>query len=306
MIAALGRPPRTLAVICLWIPATLWLDRFADVPGQVMLGLITSALLGLLLVPRPPVVRWQVGVVVVFATVVEVVFSGWLGVYEYRLGAVPAYVPAGHGLVYLAALDFAQWPLVRRRAGAVVTACSLVVAAVAVYALLGTRNDVLGAFWAVCLLAFLRYGRMPLLYVGAFGVVSYLEVLGTRWQVWTWQPVDTIAGWVPMGNPPSVAAGGYGWFDLVAVFLAAPLVGWVRARRDHRPAMRPSSSSCSSPLEVTALPAVSTADPSKPDIRPPASVTIGTSAATSQMLNSGSAAASTMPSATMTWDQKSP
>ena len=26
----------------------------------------------------------------------------------------------------------------------------------------------------------------------------------------------TIVGWVPMGNPPSVAAGGYGWFDLVS------------------------------------------------------------------------------------------
>ena len=78
----------------------------------------------------------------------------------------------------------------------------------------------LGFFWYLCLLAFLRWGRSTLLYVGAFVVVSYLEILGTAWGVWTWMPVDTIMGWVPMGNPPSIAAGGYGWFDLYAVLLA--------------------------------------------------------------------------------------
>jgi hypothetical protein len=44
-------------------------------------------------------------------------------------------------------------------------------------------------------------------------------------------PRDTILGWVPMGNPPSIAAGGYGWFDLYAVLLAPTLVAaWDRRR----------------------------------------------------------------------------
>jgi len=35
---------------------------------------------------------------------------------------------------------------------------------------------------------------------------------------------DTIMGWVAQGNPPSIAAGGYGWFDLYAILLAPTLV----------------------------------------------------------------------------------
>ena len=50
-----------------------------------------------------PVVRAQTAVVVVFATVVEYVFSPTLEVYTYRFDNVPAFVPPGHGLVYLSA-----------------------------------------------------------------------------------------------------------------------------------------------------------------------------------------------------------
>jgi hypothetical protein len=242
-----------------------------------------------------------VGIVVAFATVVELVFSGWLGVYEYRLGMVPAYVPAGHGLVYLAALDVGDWRWARRHARMLVRVTVAVVVVVAVYALLGTRTDVLGAFWALCLLGFLRWGRAPLLFVGAFWVVSWLEVLGTRWGVWTWQPYDTIVGWVPMGNPPSVAAGGYGWFDLAAVAGAGWLVARVQAWRSRR-----STSSWSSPFDVSAEDPRKADPPDQSVILPPASATTGTSAAMSHRLSSGSGATSTQPSATIMWDQKSP
>lgn len=293
--------PRGLAVILLWIPVTLWLDRTASLPGQIALGVITTVLLVVLTATKPTIVRWQVVIVVAFATVIELVFSGWLGVYEYRLGAVPAYVPAGHGLVYLAALDFGDWKWAQRHARLLVRGTVVVVIVVAVYALLGTRNDVLGAFWALCLLGFLRWGRAPLLFVGAFWVVTWLEVLGTRWAVWTWQPVDTIAGWVPMGNPPSVAAGGYGWFDLVAVagagWLAAKIQSWFNHGR---------TASSSSPLVVSADVPSKTGTSVHEVIDPPASTTTGTSAAMSHRFNSGSGATSTQPSATRTWDQKSP
>ena len=107
-------------------------------------------------------------------------------------------------------------------------AIGLTVAVASVWAfwglLLSPRQDVLGFFWYLCLLAFLRWGRSTLLYVGAFAMVSYLEILGTWWGVWEWMPRDTIMGWVAQGNPPSIAAGGYGWFDLYAVLLAPALL----------------------------------------------------------------------------------
>ena len=87
------------------------------------------------------------------------------------------------------------------------------------------RADVLGLFWYGCLLGFLAWGRSRMLYVGAFVVVTYLELIGTALGTWTWQPYDPT-GLVSMGNPPSGAAGGYGWFDLAAITLAPVLLEW--------------------------------------------------------------------------------
>ena len=219
---------RTSLTVLLWIPLVLGVDRVASAQVQLLLGVLTWALLAALLWKASPLLRAQTLVVVAFATVVEYVFSGWLGVYEYRLGHVPAYVPPGHGLVYLAALGMGA-ALAARPALARAAVASTVVAAV-VLASWGLwwspRPDMLGAFWCLCLLGFLAWGRNRLLYVGAFVAVTWLELLGTVWGVWTWMPRDTILGIVTIGNPPSVAAGGYGWFDLAAVAAAPVLLAW--------------------------------------------------------------------------------
>ena len=125
------KSPRSLLIIAAWIPAALYLDTWVSTTGQWVLGMLTTGLLVWLTALQPTLVRWQVGIVVVFATVIELVFSGWLGVYEYRLGAVPAYVPAGHGLVYLAALDFGAWGWAQRHARWIVRLTVVAVVAVA-------------------------------------------------------------------------------------------------------------------------------------------------------------------------------
>jgi len=217
-----------------WIPAVLGMDRLVGLPGQRVLGLLTWALLLGLLRRESPHTRAQVAVVVVFATLVEYCFAGWLGVYVYRLHNVPAFVPPGHGLVYLAALSIGRSALARVHRRPLVTATVAVGGAWAIWGLaLSPRPDVLGAFWFGCLLAFLAWGRQPAVYAGAFLVVSALELLGTGLGTWRWALVDPITGWVSMGNPPSGAAGGYGWFDAAAIALAPGLVraaGVVRSR----------------------------------------------------------------------------
>jgi hypothetical protein len=280
---------RALLVAVIWIPAVLWCDRYVDLAGQLVLGAITWALLLFWLSHETRLVRAQTAVVIGIAAVIELVFSGWLGVYVYRLEHVPAYVFPGHGLIYLAALAFARLPVVRRNARPAVRATVVVAGAWALWGLLiSPRHDVLGFFWYLCLLGFLRWGRSTLLYVGAFVAVSYLELVGTGWGVWTWQPVDTIMGWVPMGNPPSIAAGGYGWFDLYAVLLAPALVAAYRRRRpvfavpEGDPQLRAAiTASCSSPLLDTPLPRSGPSTPSTPVNFPPASVTTSETPATS-------------------------
>jgi hypothetical protein len=226
MNALVGEWSTPLAVL-VWIPLTLGLDSRSTLSQQYLLGLLTWALLVWLLRRESRLVQVQTVVVIAFATAVEYTFSPLLEVYTYRFDNVPSFVPPGHGLVYLAALAMARTRLFTRYSRQMVT---VTVVAGGLYALWGVsplapRADVLGLFWYLCLLGFLLWGRSRLLYVGAFFVVTYLELIGTQLEVWSWAPYDPT-GLVAMGNPPSGAAGGYGWFDLAAITVAPVLVGW--------------------------------------------------------------------------------
>lgn len=242
---------RTSVAVLAWIPATLLADVGGDLARQRVLGFVAWALLAWLLVGESALVRAQTVVVVAFATAVEYTCSPWLGFYTYRLDNVPAFVPPGHGLVYLGALCLGRSSLVRSHARGLVTATVVAAGLYAAWGMtpLAPRPDVLGLLWFGCLVGFLAVGRSRLLYVGAFWVVTVLELLGTWLGTWTWAAQDPT-GWVSMGNPPAVAAGGYGWFDLAAVLGAPVLLSWVaRLRRGWRagqPAGVVSSASTSS------------------------------------------------------------
>jgi FtsH-binding integral membrane protein len=227
----------TAAAVMGWIGLVLLADAApfpdrAEVLRQLVLGGLTWAGLVLALRREPPTVRAQTLLVVALATAVEYTFSPLLGAYTYRIGTVPLFVPPGHGLVYLAALSVGRSDLVRRHSRALVAGTVLVGGGWATAGLLADRPDQLGAFWYLCLVGFLAWGRSRLLYVGAFVVVSYLELAGTALGTWAWAVSDPVWGVVGQGNPPSGAAGGYGWFDLYALLLAPrALRGWAAVRR---------------------------------------------------------------------------
>lgn len=217
-----------------WLSVVLWLDRAAGGGGiwlQRGLGLLTWLVLVAALVRVTPLVRAQTVVVVAFATVVEYVFSPTLHVYVYRFDNVPAYVPPGHGLVYLSAFALGHAAVVANRQRLWEVGVVVVGGLWAAYGvLLAERPDALGAFWFVCLVLFLAYGPSKPVYIGAFVVVSWLELLGTHLGNWEWGTTD-FTGWVSIGNPPSGAAGGYGWFDLVALLVAPRLLAVIGRRR---------------------------------------------------------------------------
>jgi hypothetical protein len=223
------RPPIP-AVVALWVAVALGLDAGASLTQQRLLGLGTWTLLLVLLRGECRATRVQVGVVVVFASTMEYVFAGWLGVYVYRLHNVPAFVPPGHGLVYLAALAIGRSAWAHRTSWLLpttLTACG----AWAVWGLvLSPTLDVLGAAWFGCLLVFARRGKSPLVYAGAFLIVSYLEVVGTSVGTWAWQQHDPT-GLIAIGNPPSGIAGGYAWFDAAGLAFTPRLLRWWDRRR---------------------------------------------------------------------------
>jgi hypothetical protein len=155
----------------------------------------------------------------VFATVGEVTGSLVWGVYHYRLHNLPLFIPPAHGLVYLTGVAVAGLVPARRLvAAAAGGAAGWAVAGLTVL----PRLDVAGAVGVPILLVFLWRSRFRAAYAGVFVVVAALELYGTSIGTWRWAPVLPGLG-LPDGNPPSGAASGYVWFDVMAL-LAAPSI----------------------------------------------------------------------------------
>jgi hypothetical protein len=215
-----------------YFAGVLWLDRYVDTEQQLLLGASTWIVLLVACRGLGPERLVQVALVVAIATCAEIVGSILWGVYEYRLGNLPAFVPPGHGLVYLTGLRLSECALVRRRPRPFVLS---ILAIALTWTLAGLtvlpRLDVAGALGAVIFAACLLWGRAPAIYAGVFVAVGALEWYGTA--VGTWQWAETIpALGIPDGNPPSGVASGYVLFDVAALALAPlllSLLGRVRA-----------------------------------------------------------------------------
>src|SRR5690349_6450782 len=104
-------------VLCV-IAAFLALDHFASSREQLLLGAATWAILIASCVSLGPEDRARALLVVVVASCAEVLGSIVLGAYTYRLDNLPAFVPPGHGLVFLAGLRLRQAAPGRRHARA--------------------------------------------------------------------------------------------------------------------------------------------------------------------------------------------
>ena len=225
MSATWTKPGAIVLLILSFIAAVLGADQFATVAQQRLLGVATALLLLTLTLKVNPQLRAQVAVVVATATVFEVIGSIIWGVYRYRLGNLPLFVPPGHGLVYLCGAAVAQVSVVRRhpiRFNRVVLALAAGWGVLGLTGILG-RVDVMGAAGVLVLAAFLVFGPAPTTLGGVFLVVGALEIYGTAIGTWRW--AETIPGiGVLQGNPPSGAASGYVFFDLVALALAPGLL----------------------------------------------------------------------------------
>ena len=206
-------------VLCV-IASFLALDHYATQGEQFLIGAATWAILIASTVSLPPEDRARALLVVLVASSAEVLGSIVLGAYTYRLENLPAFVPPGHGLVFLAGLRISQSGVVRRHRRIFLAAVIGIVAAwgIAGLLLLG-RTDALGAITGVLLIYVLLRGRAATLYAGVFLVVGFLEIYGTSIGAWHWAATapDTT---LPAGNPPSGIAGVYVLFDIAAIALA--------------------------------------------------------------------------------------
>ena len=250
----------TLTTVTVWTAGGLWLDGHVGRTGQLVLGVLTAAVLfGLLALHSSPM-RLQALAVVGIATMGEVVGSLVWGLYGYRLDNLPAFVPPGHGLVYLAGLSLATLAVGHPRVLVGVAALGAAAWGLAGVTVL-PATDLAGAIGCALLVVVLLRTRRPV-YAGVFLAVAALELYGTAVGTWTWESSVPGLG-LAQGNPPSGAASGYVVFDVLALCLAqsirlrtiSPWTGRRARMRSRAASTLPQTSQSRNPR---ALPAPST------------------------------------------------
>ena len=214
-----------------FVAIALPLDRSSTASEQTALSVLAWAFLAIALWLQPRALRVQVLALVVLATVLECIGSLVWGAYIYRLGNLPLYVPAGHGLFYLCALRAASLPVLQRHARATVLAVTVGATAWMVCGLFARAlPDLLGfVTWAI-FIRFIVRGRYPLLYAVSFAMTTALELYGTSLGIWRWSPV-LPALMLPAGNPPTGIGAGYAAMDALTRRIISRIERAVAARR---------------------------------------------------------------------------
>jgi len=200
-------------------------DGFAPKIMQYLLAFFGWLFLLLFLRDECKYVRTQVVVAISFAVIGEYFASIYMKGYIYRFENLPAYVPAGHGLVYLTAVALGRSGFFQRYARQIAFFVIIVCGLWALWGLSGfsAREDQIGAILFLVFLIYLLKGRSPMVYLGAFFITSWLEIVGTSAGTWAWAVIDP-ATHLPQGNPPSGVAAWYCLVDAVAIACANPVL----------------------------------------------------------------------------------
>jgi hypothetical protein len=215
-----------VGLVLFW-PVQLFADANVATRGQQhLLGLLTFAILVAALRSSPRDERRQVFFLVVIATIAEVLLSVVWGLYRYRWGNVPLFVPPGHGLIFLFALRMARSSLLVDHGrlvvrGTLVLGCAWVVAGLTVLPIFTGRLDLIGIALVPLFVVLLR-SPLAGMAAAAFFIISEVELLGTSLGNWTWAERAPITGY-PAGNPPAIVSVGYCVLELAALSAASRL-----------------------------------------------------------------------------------
>jgi len=221
------RAPQFLLTVTA-LAAALVADARSELAAQAAIGLCLWALLSWLLGRVSAEERRALMACVLIATAGEMFFSlGW-GLYTYRLGNIPLYVPPGHALMLVLGLVLA-----RRMPEA---AARAVIGGAAIYALAAAAAglDTFGVLLCLVLAgAALAMPAQRRLYASTFLLSLALELGGTWLGNWSWAREVPVLGLVTT-NPPGAAGSFYCALD--ALVAATSMLVAARSGRVHRQA----------------------------------------------------------------------
>lgn len=210
--------------------ACLFIDTDSSLWQQNILGFCAWGVLLFFLLFESRLVQAQILVAVLFATIGEYFSSVFMEGYTYRLSNVPAFVPPGHGLVYLSAVALGRSLLFAHYRKNLLYFAIISGTAWSVWGVLfAVQQDVYGALLFIIFLLALYFGRSTMVYLGAYYITTYLELVGTWVGTWQWTAIDPIFG-LTQGNPPSGVAAWYCLVDAVALGLAPLILYQIQSR----------------------------------------------------------------------------
>jgi hypothetical protein len=189
----------------------LWADIHVDLPGQFAIGAVVWALFLALLAPLPAAERRLYLACVAIATAGELFLSlGW-GLYSYRLGNVPMFVPPGHALMLM--LGFSLTRRMPEKAARAILGGAGIYTLLAAATGLDTLAVPLYLMLAVSVLALPAHIR---LFASSFVLTLTLELYGTALGNWYW---DRDVPWVGLvtTNPPAIAGAFYCTLHALAI-----------------------------------------------------------------------------------------
>lgn len=200
-------------IIISTIALGLVVDQHGGPWGQVAVDVVVWMIFIGLLRYLPPRNRLAISLCVVYATLGEIFLSLVWGIYSYRLGNIPLFVPPGHALLFMLGISLAP-RLTDRMVWAVpVLAAPFVLWLAAIDA--DTFGVLLYAMFVLCLI----YGPAKKLYATMFLLALAMEIYGTWLGNWTWSPRVPWFGLATI-NPPLAAGAFYCVLDfLVTVTL---------------------------------------------------------------------------------------
>ncbi len=228
---------KTIGYLFLFIAFGLYLDSKYMVPvyenTQHLATFVMLIGFSILFYRSTSRIRSQMLFAVIIGFVGEHLFSIALGMYTYRLGNVPLYVPPGHAIVYIAAVYFCKDAIVKTHRKQLEKLFTIFVLVYATLFLI-FANDIFGFVMSLLVIFFLRNKpRERLFFLTMYIVVAFLEIVGTHYRCWAWP--NTAYGVFPFlksANPPSGISLFYFLLDLGCLWLYKQrnLIAWKRMK----------------------------------------------------------------------------
>ena len=188
--------------------------------SQWLSNLVAPLFLLALMGKMPPQRQLLLVLFVPLSAIGEGVFSLLLGLYQYRNGGVPIYVPFGHSILLATGLLLTDSHFVQQNERRLCNGLLLFHGAL-IAATLFFRGDTLSSLFAVLFVAIMRGQCKRPFYLILGLLVLYVEILGTFWGCWAWdaQPFGVLR----TTNPPPGAFTCYVIGDMIAIQIAAGL-----------------------------------------------------------------------------------